>query len=128
LTRRWFGGGTFTGVLAVAALVLGLARPPAAYVEPGHVQLAVSSWCWGAHCGAPIAASGRSVTRARGDLVRVDLPFVPSTVRVAVGGARVLVLRHGGEISWRVRRGGGITINTTGATGFVTYVGRLVVR
>ncbi|HEX7940197.1 MAG TPA: hypothetical protein VF488_00245 [Gemmatimonadaceae bacterium] len=119
-------------VLPLAALLLALlplpaaaARPPAAYVEPGHVRLAVSSWCWTSRCGAPIAASGKPAVVARGSLVRIQLAFTPSRVRVAVGGTAVRVLRHGSQISWRATRGGGMTVNVTAGPGFVAYVGRL---
>ena len=115
-------------MLTLALLTLGLARPPAAYVEPGHVRLAVSSWCWGDHCGAPIAASGKSAVLRRGSRVTVSFVFTPATVRVGIAGAGVTVLRHGKQISWTASRAGGMTINVTGAGGFVAYVGRLVVR
>src|SRR5690349_25166902 len=98
-------------MLALALLTLGLARPPAAYVEPGHVRLAVSSWCWGSHCGAPIAASGKSAVLRRGARVTVAFAFTPATVRVGVGGRGVSVARDGNEISWRAARAGGMTIN-----------------
>jgi hypothetical protein len=110
------------------ALLLGVARPPAAYVEPGHIRLAVSSWCWARRCGAPIARSGRPAVLARGSIVRVRFAFVPTAARVAVGGSQLVVLRHGSEISWRAGRSGGMTINVTGAKGFVAYVGRLVIH
>ena len=110
------------------ALLLGVARAPAAFVEPGHVRLAVASWCWSRHCGAPLARSGRAATLARGATVRVRFAFTPTAARVAVGGAPVSVLRRGPEISWPARRSGGMTINVTGTKGFVAYVGRLVVR
>jgi hypothetical protein len=115
-------------MVALLALLLGVARPPAAYVEPGHIRLAVSSWCWGRHCGAPIARSGRPVVLARGSTVHVRFAFAPTAARVAVGGSQVVALRHGSEISWRVRTGGGMTINVTSTKGFVAYVGRLVIR
>src|SRR3954447_7269219 len=115
-------------MFALAVLALGLARPPAAYVEPGHVRLAVSSWCWGSHCGAPIAASGKSAVLRRGARVTVAFAFTPATVRVGIGGRAVTVVRDGSEISWRATRAGGMTINVTGSGGFVAYVGRLVMR
>jgi hypothetical protein len=115
-------------MLALALLTLGLARPPAAYVEPGHVRLAVSSWCWRSRCGAPIAAYGKPVVLRRGTRVTVAFAFPPATVRVGIAGSEVAVLRHGKEISWRASRAGGMTINVTGSGGFVAYVGRLVVR
>jgi hypothetical protein len=115
-------------MVALAALALGLAKPPPAYVEPGHVRLAVSSWCWGPTCGAPIAASGRRVAFRRGATVRVHLAFPAATARVAVGGAPVRVTRNGRDLSWLASRPGGMTISVTGAKGFVTYVGRIAVR
>jgi hypothetical protein len=113
---------------ALLALLLGAARAPAAYVEPGHVRLAVSSWCWSRHCGAPLARSGRPAAVARGSTVRVHFAFAPTAARVAIGGATVIVLRHGSEISWRAAKSGGMTVNVTGVKGFVAYVGRLIVR
>jgi hypothetical protein len=115
-------------MVALLALLLGVARPPAAYVEPGHIRLAVSSWCWARSCGAPIARSGRPAVLARGSTVRVRFAFVPTTARVAVGNSQLVVLRHGSEISWRAQKGGGMTINVTGTRGFVAYVGRIVIR
>jgi hypothetical protein len=115
-------------MVALLALLLGVARPPAAYIEPGHIRLAVSSWCWARHCGAPIARSGRPAVLTRGSTVRVRFAFVPTAARVAVGGSQVVVLRHGAEISWRAGNAGGMTINVTGTKGFVAYVGRLVVH
>jgi hypothetical protein len=115
-------------MVALLALLIGVARPPVAYVEPGHIRLAVSSWCWARHCGAPIARSGRPAVLARGSLVRVRFSFVPTAARVAVGGTRLVVLRHGSEISWHAAKAGGMTINVTGTKGFVAYVGRLVVH
>src|SRR5213080_365974 len=100
-------------MLALAALTLGLARPPAAYVEPGHVPLAVSSWCWGSRCGAPIAASRRSAVVRRGARVTVAFTFAPTTVHVGIAGSGVTIIRSGKEISWRARRAGGMTINVT---------------
>jgi hypothetical protein len=117
-------------VVPLIVLALGLARPPAAYVYTGarRVPLAVSSWCWGSRCGAPIAASGRAVVVRRNAAVRVKLTFAPTTARVAVSGVRLRVTRRGRVISWRATRAGGMTIGVTAAHGWVTYVGRLVVR
>jgi hypothetical protein len=117
-------------VVALLALVLGVSRPPAAYVSVGanRVPLAISSWCWGAHCGAPIAASTRTATVSKGATVRIELTFVPTRVRVAVAGAQVRAETSGREISWRATRQGGMTINVTTAKGWVIYVGRLKLR
>jgi hypothetical protein len=114
--------------MLLAALLLGAPHAPVAFVEPGHVRLAVSSWCWARHCGAPIAPSGRAATSTRGSTVRVHLTFAPTAARVAIAGRQVPVTRHGEDITWTATRSGGMTINVTGAKGFVAYVGRLVVR
>jgi hypothetical protein len=115
----------------VAILIaLALASPPRATLETGRAAfpLAVSSWCWGSHCGAPIAASTKTAVVTRGGLVRVDFAFVPSAVHVAVAGRPVRVALRSREISWYARLGGGVTINATGARGWVTYVARLRLR
>jgi hypothetical protein len=116
--------------VALVALLLGVAHPPAAYVSVGatRVPLAISSWCWGARCGAPIAASTRTARVHRGSTVRVVLAFAPTHVRVAVGGARQRSSSRGDAVSWQASRSGGITINAVSTRGFVTYVGRLIVR
>lgn len=119
-------------VVPLVVLLLGVARPhpPPAYVSVGsaHVPLAISSWCWGSRCGAPIAASRRNVRARRGSTVRVVLAFEPTQVQVSVAGRRQLVSTHNDELSWRATRSGGITINAVSTSGFVIYVGRLIVR
>jgi hypothetical protein len=117
-------------VVALVALLLGVARPPAAYVSVGasRVPLAVSSWCWGTHCGAPIAASTRTAIVSRGSTVRVELKFTPTRVRVAVAGTPEHATASGRELTWRATRAGGMTINVTSAQGWVIYVGRLKLR
>jgi hypothetical protein len=117
-------------VIAFAALALALSRPPAAYVDTGaaNVPLTISSWCWAAHCGAPIARSRRVATVSRGATVHIHLGFVPTQVALAVGGSRVATTIHGADVMWRARRGGGLSLTATGVRGFVTYVGRLGLR
>jgi hypothetical protein len=117
-------------MFVLAALVLALAGPPPAYVDTGsvHVPLAISSWCWGARCGAPIAASRHIAYVSRGSTVHVELGFAPTEVRLAIGGAHVLATFHHGDVSWRATRSGGITLTATGVRGSVTYVGRLAFR
>lgn len=115
----------------VALLVaLALAGPPKATITngTGTFPLAISSWCWGARCGAPIAASTKPATTYRGALVTVQLAFVPRRVSVAVAGKAMSPLVHGSLVSWRARIGGGLTVHATGARGWVTYVGRLRLR
>jgi hypothetical protein len=115
-------------VVALLALLLSVARPPAAYGEPGHVRLAVSSWCWGTACGAPIAASGKPVVVHRGSTISIGFAVTPTKIRVAVSGAPVAFRRRGSTISWTAKRMGGMTVNATFRRGFVAYVGRLVVK
>jgi hypothetical protein len=115
-------------VLTLVALLLIAVRPPAAYSEPGHVKLAVSSWCWGTTCGAPIAASGKAIVVKRGSTISIGFAVAPTTVRVAVSGAPIRFTRRGSTIYWAARRMGGMTVNVTFRKGFVAYVGRLVVR
>ncbi|MBA3844107.1 MAG: hypothetical protein H0X39_16085 [Actinobacteria bacterium] len=117
-------------MLVLAIVLAALAGPPHAYVATasGHVPLAVSSWCWGPRCGAPIAASARTAIARRGTAVEVQLAFVPKSARVAVAGAPVKLTRHGDVLTWIASRAGGMTISVTGAKGWVIYVGRLVVR
>lgn len=112
----------------LVALLLAAARPPAAYAEPGHLKLAISSWCWGTACGAPIAASGKPLVVRRGSIVSIGFSVAPKRVQVAVSGAPIKFTRRGATISWRARRMGGMTINATFSKGFVAYVGRVVVR
>ncbi len=115
-------------MVVLVALLLGTVRPPTAYAAPGHVRLAVSSWCWSTHCGAPIAASGRPIVVKRGGLVTVSFSVKPTRVRVAVSGAPVKVVSRGATISWQPKRMGGMTINVTYTKGFAAYVGRLVIK
>jgi hypothetical protein len=117
-------------VLALAAVALALSRPPAAYVDTGaaHVPLAISSWCWAAKCGAPIARSRRVATVRRGATVRIHLGFAPTQVALAVGGTRIKATIKGTDVTWRARRAGGLSLTATGVRGFVTYVGRLALH
>ncbi len=117
-------------MLALFAVLLGLTRPPAAYLQVGssHIPLAISSWCWGTRCGAPISASAKTATVVRGTTVRAELAFAPSRIRLAVGGASVPVARHGSELSWRAAHGGGVSLRVTWPHGWVTYVGRIAIR
>ena len=112
---------------AVVALVLAASGPPRAWLttDTAHVPLAISSWCWGTKCGAPIGASSKVAAAPRGSVVRVDLGFVVTSARVAIAGRAIPVERHGKSLTWRAGRGGGLTIRVTGGRGWVTYVGRI---
>jgi hypothetical protein len=112
----------------VAALVL--AAPPKAALDTGaaRVPLAISSWCWRSRCDAPIARSTKTALLVPGTLVTVQLAFVPTRVHLAVGGKALVVSRRGRAVSWRARRGGGLTLTATGGRGWVTYVGRIRLR
>jgi hypothetical protein len=109
---------------------LALAGPPKAFLHTGatQVRLAVSSWCWRGHCGAPISASRKVAVAAHGSLVVVELTFTPKRARVEIAGRPVTVVIHGHELSWPAARGGGVTVTVTSPRGWVTYVGRLRVR
>ncbi len=109
---------------------LALAGPPKATLASGtaSVPLTISSWCWGTRCGAPFAASTKTLVTAPGALVTVELAFVPKRATLAIGGRPVVVAVHGRSLSWTARRGGGLTLRTVGGGGFVTYVGRLRIR
>jgi hypothetical protein len=115
----------------VVALIaaLALAGPPKATLatESGTTPLALSSWCWNAHCGAPFAGTKKAALAARGSLVSVRLAFAPRHVRVAIAGKEVAVSSGGRTVSWSASRGGGVTVHATGPRGWVTYVGRLKV-
>jgi hypothetical protein len=117
-------------MVVLVALVLATASPPAAYLDagPARLPLALSSWCWGTRCGAPISASTKVARVARGTRLRVELGFVPTRSRLAVGGTPVTVLTHGSDLSWRATRGGGLTLKVTGPRGWATYVGRIAIR
>lgn len=114
-------------MLALGLVALALVRPPAAYVDTGaaHVPLTISSWCWAARCGAPIARARHVAHVARGATVRIELKFAPTQVRLAVDGAKVTPTVRGRELAWRATRGGGLSLTATGVRGFVTYVGRV---
>jgi hypothetical protein len=92
------------------------------------VPLAVSSWCWGRRCGAPIAASAKTAIVRRGATVSIQLAFAPTSARVAVGGSPVKVTRRGGALTWTATRAGGMTVSVAAAKGWIAYVGRLVLR
>ena len=49
-------------------------------------------------------------------------------MQVSVAGRRQPVSTRNDELSWRATRSGGITINAVSTSGFVIYVGRLIVR
>ncbi len=112
------------------ALLLGVARPPGAYVSTatGHVPLAISSWCWGQRCGAPIGSSKKAAVVRRGTTVKAELGFSPTKISLAVVGHPVVTTTHGHEVTWRATRAGGISLRATGPRGWVIYVGRVALR
>ncbi len=112
------------GVVALAS------APPSAVLATsvGEVPLAISAWCLGARCGAPIASTNRVAFAKLGETVHVLLGFAARTAKVEVGGVRMRTTLSGRELSWVVRRGGGVAIHVTSVGGFVAYVGRLRLR
>jgi hypothetical protein len=49
-------------------------------------------------------------------------------VALAVGGTRIVTTIHGSDVTWRARRGGGLSLTATGVRGFVTYVSLLALH
>ncbi|MFL5962751.1 MAG: hypothetical protein ACJ757_07660 [Gaiellaceae bacterium] len=117
-------------MLALVALLLVAARPPAAYVQTGsaHVRLAITSWCWDARCGAPLGQTAQRVVVARGAPVRVELKFEPVDATVNIGGVAARAKTHGREVSWTATRGGGLTVYVKYQRGWVIYSARLAIR
>lgn len=112
------------------ALLLGLSRPPGAYLTTGagKVPLAISSWCWGLRCGAPIASSTKVAVVRRGATIHAQLGFTPTRVTVAVVGRPVAAIAGGRVVSWRATRAGGLSLRAASAHGWVVYVGRIALR
>jgi hypothetical protein len=92
------------------------------------VPLAISSWCWGSRCGAPLATTPRRVTAARGAPVRLELALAPVKATVTVAGNAARTTVHGREVSWPATRSGGITAFVRYGRGWVIYTARLTVR
>ena len=113
-------------MLVVALAALALAGPPPATID--GKRLAVSSWCGGTQCGAPIAAATRVVRVHRGATVRVTLAFDPTDARLTIAGRPQAVTGRGHELDWRATRSGGISLRVTSPHGWVTYVARLAVN
>jgi hypothetical protein len=106
-----------------------MAGPPAAYLDNGttHVPLAISSWCLGSRCGAPISGATKVTTVKRGGVVRCVLRFDPASATLTVDGRRVPVITGGRQVTWHAYMGGGITLRVNSGSGWVVYVGRLKV-
>jgi hypothetical protein len=112
------------------ALLLGLQRPPAAYLTTGSgkVPLAISSWCWGLKCGAPIASSTKVAVVRRGATIRAQLGFAPTKVTVVVVGKPVAAATDGRVVTWRATRAGGLSLRAATSHGWVIYVCRIAIR
>jgi hypothetical protein len=117
-------------VLALLAILLVGAAPPAAYVDTGsaRVPLAITSWCWDARCGAPLGSAGRRVVVARGAPVRVEVKFDPLDASVHVGNGAVKATTNGREVRWTATRGGGLSVYVKYRRGWVIYSARLALR
>jgi hypothetical protein len=116
-------------MIALVALVLGLA-PPTAYIDTGtaHVPLAITSWCWDARCGAPLAISTRRAVVRRGATVRLEVKFEALDANVTVDGASTRATPRGREVTWTATRAGGLTAYVKYRRGWVIYTGRLAVH
>jgi hypothetical protein len=116
--------------LLAGVVQIGLARPPAAYVDTGaaRVPLAITSWCWDTHCGAPLGTAPRRVTVARRSRVRVELKLDAVRANVTIGGVPAKVSSRGREVSWDATRAGGLTAFVRYRRGWVVYSARLALR
>src|SRR6266403_4292255 len=95
----------------ILALLIGVAAPPTAYVDTGtaHVPLAITSWCWDARCGAPLAISTRRAVVRRGATVRLEVKFDAVDTNVTVDGESMHAAVRGREVIWTATRAGGLT-------------------
>ena len=112
---------------ALVVLALTAVNPPPAYLDTGsaRVPLAIVSWCWEKHCGAPFTASAKAAVIRRNATARIELAFTPKTVHLTVGGRSTKVTTSGHEVSWAATRGGGVSFRATAPTGWVNYVTRI---
>jgi hypothetical protein len=117
-------------VSVLIPLLLAATVPPKAYIDTGkaHVPLAISSWCWGLRCGAPLGHPTKVARLTKGTTVRVELAFVPRIAQVAVLGTPQKVTVRDREISWRAAKPGGVTVRVTSSKGWVVYVGRIALN
>jgi hypothetical protein len=112
------------------ALALAVVNPPAAHLGLGQTRapLAISSWCWYGHCGAPLSASTRVAVVPRGFTVHCFLAFEPKQATLTVAGHPVPVAINGNDLTWRVFKTGGITLRVQSSAGWIVYVGRLALE
>lgn len=115
--------------LAVA-LALGVVRPPAAHLGLGQTRapLAIASWCWYGHCGAPLTASTRVAVVPRGYTVHCFLAFQPKQATLTVAGRTVPVVINGADLTWRAFAAGGLTLRVQSSAGWIVYVGRIALE
>jgi len=114
----------------LVALLIAAVAPPAAYVDTGsaHVPLAITSWCWDAHCGAPLGPSSRRAFVRRGATLRLEVKFDALDANVSVGGAPVRASARGREVTWTATHTGGLTAYVKYRRGWVIYTARLAFR
>ena len=109
------------------ALALAVVNPPAAHLGLGQTRapLAISSWCWYGHCGAPLAASTRVAVVPRGYTVHCFLAFRPKQATLTIAGK---VAINGNDLTWNALAAGGITLRVQSSAGWIVYVGRLALE
>ena len=114
----------------VLAVALGVVRPPDAHLALGskRVPLAISSWCWYGHCGAPNAASTTVAVLPRGYTVNCILTFQPKQVALTVGGRVVPAINDGAVVIWRATSAGGFVLRVDSSAGWIVYVGRIKLK
>jgi hypothetical protein len=125
----------------VAPLAVGLAKPPPAHVvtSGGRVQLGFSSYCWTAknrsvcadyiapHCNGTAAAP--VVRVRRGERLRFELGFTPTSVSLSVGNGRSRDLPSTRHPTWRATRSGPLILFATSKrNGDASYVACIVFR
>ena len=112
------------------AAALGFSSPPAAHLALGNASapLAISSWCWYGHCGAPLAASTRVAVVPRGYTVHCFLAFAPKQATLTIAGRPVKVAINGNDLTWNALAAGGITLRVQSSAGWIVYVGRLALE
>jgi hypothetical protein len=107
--------------------------PPPAWIHTAHGDrwLAYSTYCWKTVCADYIHPAQRDdlprIVVGRREVVRFHFGFRPSGLMLEVGG-KSYDLVDAKAVSWRVRRGGVLTLSMGGSGGDASYAARLVVR
>jgi hypothetical protein len=123
---------------ALPPLIGGRNAPPPAWVETerGSFWLTYSGYCWAIRCvkegGVMLDSAVPRIVVRRGEVVRFHLGFQPRHVTLAVGPARSIRPEPARTLSWRVDRGGVVSLLAYSArgeapAGSVGYVARFAI-